>query len=173
MVKSKIPPRRLPSKESRYMGMAMWIASFSKDPATQVGAVVISEQNEFVGWGYNGPPKKNKHDVEWEAPEKYYWIKHAVENALDYSLKSTQYCILYTTAIPCARCMLRVCDSGIKRVVYFPFLSHAKSSLHSNENDLPKIQEVAKSANIQLVEFTGNLNWMRDRILSMESMGIF
>ena len=51
-------PRIVPNRDDRYMGLAFFHASFSKDQNTQVGAVIVNSNNEITGTGYNGPPKK-------------------------------------------------------------------------------------------------------------------
>ena len=43
-----IPPRKTPDRDSRYMGQALMQMAMSKDPNTQVGAVIISKKGCFV-----------------------------------------------------------------------------------------------------------------------------
>ena len=40
-----------------FMGVAMLAAKRSKDPSTQVGACIVSEDNKILSMGYNGFPK--------------------------------------------------------------------------------------------------------------------
>ena len=51
----KVPPRQVPDRDSKYMGLAWIHASFSKDPYTQVGCVIVASDNVPLGSGYNGP----------------------------------------------------------------------------------------------------------------------
>ena len=44
----------------RYMEMAEQIASWSKDPNTKVGAVVVGTKGQILAQGYNGFPGKIK-----------------------------------------------------------------------------------------------------------------
>ena len=40
-----------------FMGVAELSAKRSKDPSTQVGACIVSEDNKILSMGYNGFPK--------------------------------------------------------------------------------------------------------------------
>ena len=40
-----------------FMEMAHVIAKRSKDPSTQVGAVIVDQSNRIVSLGFNGPPR--------------------------------------------------------------------------------------------------------------------
>ena len=92
--------------------MALWAASFSKDPDTQVGAFIIDSSNRPLGWGYNGPPSSIKdEDINWERPHKYDYVEHAEENAIDFSrlgFQTLDGSTLYVTARPCKKCMLKI-----------------------------------------------------------------
>lgn len=168
-----VPPRDVPNRDDFYMGLVYWIASKSKDPNTQVGALIISDKNQPLGWGYNGPPPAiNDKEINWARPEKYDWIEHAEENAIDFSDKRhLENATLYVNAKPCKKCMLKIVKSGIKKVIYCNFKSDKDSSLQQNSSD--KTDEIARKGGIFLQEFRGNLNWMRDRIETMSNFGIF
>lgn len=45
----------------RFLDLAKFISSWSKDPSTKVGAVITDWDNRIVSIGYNGFPK-NVHD---------------------------------------------------------------------------------------------------------------
>jgi dCMP deaminase len=67
----KIPPRLVPPRDDKYMGLAFMMAGFSKDPNTQVGAIIVDRKNHPLGWGYNGPPSEILDcDVNWGRPDK-------------------------------------------------------------------------------------------------------
>lgn len=170
----KVPPRPTPLREDFYMAMAFWMASKSKDPRTQVGALIIGEDNAPLSWGYNGPPKQvNDADINWDRPEKYDWILHAEDNAIDYANNSIAGSTLYVTCKPCKRCMLRMVREGIKKVVFYPAVPEDENSILAIESDMQKTEEIAKKGGVSLVEYKGNLNWMRDRMKWMENKGLF
>ena len=41
----------------RFLDLAEFISSWSKDPSTKVGAVIVDKNNRIVSVGYNGFPK--------------------------------------------------------------------------------------------------------------------
>ena len=41
----------------RFLDLAYQVASWSKDPSTQVGAVVVDQQGHPMSFGFNGMPK--------------------------------------------------------------------------------------------------------------------
>ncbi|RDJ35263.1 MAG: cytidine deaminase [Crenarchaeota archaeon] len=172
---TKKAPRDVPSRDDFYMGMAFWAASKSKDPATQVGAVIISEDNVPLGWGYNGPPQGIlDNSINWARPEKYDFICHAEENAMDHSVSNLENSVMYVTAEPCSRCMLRIVKFSFKKVVYYPMSNKVdKGSLLANKEIREKTSEIARLGGVTLSPFDGNLNWMRDRMKWMEMMGVF
>lgn len=100
-----------------------WARCRSKDPNTQVGAVVHDRDTGTMYFGYNGFPKGiNDTELRWERPTKYNFVIHAEINAIDKALmgcgRVLDNCVLYTTHKPCHRCMGKIIQSGI-RTVYF------------------------------------------------------
>ena len=70
----------------RWMALAQFIATWSKDRGRKVGAVIVGPDNEIRSTGYNGIPRGVNDDVEerHEATngEKYLWVSHAERNAI-------------------------------------------------------------------------------------------
>jgi dCMP deaminase len=156
------------------MGLAFWVASFSKDPNTQMGAIIVSSNNYPLGYGYNGPPRGMDDDsVDWSRPNKYDYIIHAEANAIDHSLGALEDSTLYVTGKPCKSCMLRIATTGIEKVIYFPYYSHDKASMFAESETNDKTDEIAKAAGVRLEAYDGNLNWMRDHIKSLVKQGVF
>lgn len=54
-----------PSKEDFFMGIAVWAAIRSNDPATQVGACIVKDER-VVSVGYNGMPNNCDGKFTWE-----------------------------------------------------------------------------------------------------------
>ena len=168
-------PRNTPARDDRYMGLAFFHASFSKDPNTQVGAVIVNSENEIVGTGYNGPPKRiDDNKIDWDRPHKYPFIKHAEANAIDHSLVSTKNATLYVTGIPCQRCMLEIADANILKVIYFDMKKIVDPvSMLASDNEIEITHKIADLAGVQLLPFSGSINWIKDRIQFMETLGLF
>lgn len=169
---SKVSPRSVPDRDSKYMGVAYTIAGFSKDPSTQIGALVIDEDNEPRGWGYNGPPADiADDDFSWERPEKYDYVRHAEENAIDHSHGKLKGCTLYCTAFPCKRCMLYIVKKKIKRVVYLE-RPYDAASMQSNNADFLRSMEIARKAKVQVEVFQGDINWLNEWVEKGKVMGL-
>ena len=167
-------PRIVTNRDDRYMGLAFFHASFSKDPNTQVGAVIVNSNNEITGTGYNGPPKKiDDNKINWDRPHKYPFIKHAEANAIDHSI-STKDCTLYVTGIPCRKCMLEIVDAEISKVIYFDMKKIVDPlSMLSSNDEIETTTEIANLAGVELISYSGNLDWMKDRIEFLQKAGIF
>lgn len=107
-----------------FMRMAHIIAKRSKDPSTQVGAVLATQENVVVGVGYNGFPRGVDHDTfPWDRDgeyedTKYAYICHAEENAIYNANSETKECKIYATLFPCNECAKAMIQNGIKEVIY-------------------------------------------------------
>lgn len=107
-----------------FMLMAMIVSQRSKDPSTQVGAIIVNTENVVVGTGYNGFPRgMDSNKFPWErsgekADVKYSYICHAEENAIHNSSGSLKACRMYCTLFPCNECAKAIIQNGIKEIVY-------------------------------------------------------
>lgn len=104
----------------RFLELAKHVASFSKDPSTKVGAVIVRNNNEIVSLGYNGLPKgiQDEDSILNNRKKKMELIIHGEENALIFAKQSVDGCTLYTYPfICCSRCSSKMIQAGIKRVV--------------------------------------------------------
>lgn len=103
----------------RFIELAKLIGSWSKDPSTKVGAVIVDDNNRIVSVGYNGFPQGIIDDERLQDREtKYKMIVHGEINAILFANKSVANCTLYTIPFePCPRCAGLIIQSGIKRIV--------------------------------------------------------
>ncbi len=111
-----------------FMGVAQFSALRSKDPSTQVGACIVSEDNKILSMGYNGFPRGcADDDFPWgkdkseEDPyhSKYLYVTHSELNAiLNYRGGSLDGSKLYVTLFPCNECAKAIIQAGIKTIVY-------------------------------------------------------
>ena len=104
----------------RFQELAHHISLWSKDPSTQVGAVIVSPDRVIVGTGYNGFARGVEDTDERlnDREEKYPMVIHAEINAILNANASVKGCILYTWPFPCCcPCSALVIQSGIKLVV--------------------------------------------------------
>lgn len=111
--------REVISWDDYFLTIAEAVALRSKDPSTQVGAVLINEEGHIIGTGYNGFPPKFPESVDyWTKPLKYDYVVHAEANCLLHSIQKTKGSTLYTTMYPCKECAKLIAAAGIVRVVY-------------------------------------------------------
>ena len=104
----------------RFLEIAEFISTWSKDPSTKVGAVIAYIDTRIVSTGYNGFPKNVKDTKARYANRdvKYKIILHAEENAIAYAKRDLTDCTLYISGLPpCAHCASLIIQSGIKKVV--------------------------------------------------------
>jgi dCMP deaminase len=170
--KKRVPPRIVPDRDSKYMAMALIVAGLSKDPSTQIGSLIIDEDNSPLGWGYNGPPAQiDDNAINWDRPDKYDFIIHAEENAIDHSNAWLGNATIYVTGLPCKKCMLRIVSKGIKRVCYLE-REYDKNSMQVVSADVARVHEIAKLGGVKLDAFKGNLNWLPDWTIVLRNLGI-
>ena len=108
-----------------FMGIAMLAAKRSKDPNTQVGACIVSEDNIIISTGYNGMPKGCSDDIfPWEREgqqdmTKYPYVVHAELNAiLNANGRDLRGSRIYVALFPCNECAKAIIQSGVKEVLY-------------------------------------------------------
>lgn len=108
--------------DDRFLGMAELISSYSKDPSTKVGTVIVRPDKTVASTGFNGFPKGLSDDpMLYDIKEfKYSRIIHAEMNALLFAKEDLLDYTLYTfPCLPCDRCAMHIIQAGIKRVVTF------------------------------------------------------
>ena len=110
-----------------FVALAKLTAMRSKDPSTQVGACIVSEDNRILSVGYNGAPNGFDDDnFPWNRQgenleTKYPYVCHAEMNAvLNYrgTRKDFENARIYVDLFPCNECAKIIIQSGIKEVVY-------------------------------------------------------
>ena len=113
------------SWDEYFMGVAVLAAQRSKDPNTQVGACIVSQDNIILSTGYNGFPIGCSDDeYPWERDgdsndTKYPYVVHAELNAiLNANGRSLRDAKLYVALFPCNECAKAIIQSGIREVIY-------------------------------------------------------
>jgi dCMP deaminase len=104
--------------DSRFMDLARLVASWSKDPSTQVGAVIVDQDKRIVSTGFNGFPRSVNDVCRFDRNTKLLRTIHAEENALLFARRDVTGMSVYVTRPPCARCAAKLVQAGIVRVVY-------------------------------------------------------
>lgn len=104
----------------RYLQLARLVSTWSKDPSTGVGAVIVRPDRTILSLGFNGfprgmddtPARLNNRE------EKYSRTIHAEINALLSAAAPLTGCTLYTwPLLPCDRCTVQFMQTGIARFI--------------------------------------------------------
>lgn len=102
----------------KFLDLAQFVAGWSKDPSTQVGAVAVGETPNLLSLGYNGfpPGVADLPDRLQDRDTKYRLVVHGEINALI----NAQFrpVTLYVTHPPCVRCTVQILAyRSVRRVV--------------------------------------------------------
>ena len=105
--------------DKRFAEVAQLVATWSKDPSTKVGCVIVNEKRHIIATGYNGFPKgvDDNTDRLNDRPTKYLMVQHAETNALLNATAETTGATAYVTHFPCANCAGALIQAGIKHII--------------------------------------------------------
>lgn len=104
--------------DDRYMALALHVAQWSKDPSTQVGAVVVGKDRRKIALGYNGLPPGIRDDGRLlDKTTKYALIQHAERAVLDNAQFDLTGGTLVVTMHPCNECAKSIVSKGITKVI--------------------------------------------------------
>jgi len=108
------------SWDETFMEGARVMAKRSKDPRTQVGAVIVDANNIRVGCGYNGFPRGvSDEEWSWDSPAKSEAVIHAELNAiLNSNQANLDGCRIYVLFFTCNECAKAIIQVGIREVIY-------------------------------------------------------
>ncbi len=146
------------SFDTYFMMMALMVRERSKDPKTQVGAVIVRD-NRILASGYNGTSKGITDDeMPWDSLGeenndlmniKNSFVIHAEANALDSieNKSSLKGATMYVTLSPCPECAKRIANSGIKNIIYFAPYKKEESVIVSNY--------ILKKAGVTIEQYAG------------------
>lgn len=107
----------------RFMHIAKEVSTWSKDPSSQIGAVIVGHQKQTVSQGYNGFPRGIKDLVKRlkNRETKYKFVVHAEMNAIYNAIHSGASpvgCSIYVYGLPtCHECAKAIIQCGITHVI--------------------------------------------------------
>ena len=110
----------------RFIDLLEHPSGWSKDPSTQVGAILVSPDKRVVLPGYNGfpPSVPDRKALLDDRPSRLARTIHAEQNVLQTAARAGLRLAyptgwsLFTTHCPCSRCAAIIADSGVSLVVY-------------------------------------------------------
>ena len=138
--------------DKRFLELAQHVSTWSKDPSTKVGAVIVDSKRHIVSIGFNGfaQTMSDNPDLYNNREEKYSRIIHGEMNALLFAERSVEGCTLYTWPfIPCERCFVFMVQAGIKRFVSLQATSDQNTRW---EASFSKVRKYAEEMGVELIE---------------------
>lgn len=138
--------------DRRFITLAEEVAAWSKDPSSQVGAVIVRPDRRVVSMGFNGFPQAMPDDEALYADrdEKLSRILHAEMNALIFAAQPVTGCTLYTAPfLTCDRCAVVMIQAGITRFVA-PGATIAQ--LNRWGEAIARVKIYAKECGVEVVE---------------------
>jgi len=107
--------------DKRFLDMAKLVSTWSKDPSTQTGAVIVRPDKSVASVGFNGfaqpMPDSDRHYDNRE--EKYSRIIHCEMNASMFAQDTSlrDYTLYTYPFLSCDRCYVHMLQMGITRFV--------------------------------------------------------
>ena len=112
---------QIPKWDHRGLNLASEVALWSKDPSTEVGAVIMDSHHRPVSWGFNGLPSGIADSPERlnNRQTKYALTIHAELNAILFAERSRLVgaTIFVYPIPPCASCATAIVQNKLARVV--------------------------------------------------------
>lgn len=143
------------SWDEYFMGVSLLASMRSKDPSTQVGACIVSDDNKIMSVGYNGFPRGCSDDeFPWERSAdnqndtKYPFVCHAELNAiLNAGGQSLVGARIFVALFPCNECAKAIIQSGIKEVIYI-------SDKYADTPSTKASKKMLSAAGVKLTQFS-------------------
>ena len=164
-------------RDHYFMNIAKEVSTRSKDPSTQVWAVIVDKNHRPVSFWYNWFLWAwDDRYLTRERPMKYYFSIHAEMNAILFSKTDLSWCTLYCNYACCENCLKFIIQSWVKTVIYEQL--HVKSFSNSSSNGMehPETWEAAtrlilsaqplwfEMKNINWTSYLEELWWWKDKI---------
>ena len=133
-----------PSWQETYFEIAKIVAKRSKDPHTQVGAILV-KNGCVIGIGYNGEPRNFKYEFDWNSDEKYTYVIHAELNAIANACSigaNVTGSDIYLTMSPCKDCIKLLIQHQIKNIYYL-----------KDYKDIEIVKQIATNSTTNLEKF--------------------
>ncbi|MEW8029308.1 MAG: dCMP deaminase family protein [Candidatus Thiodiazotropha sp.] len=137
--------------DTRFLGLAAYISAWSKDPSSQVGAV-ITDGNRIISLGYNGfaAGVEDKQERLGDRDCKLNLTIHAEENAMIFAKRDLSDCTVYVTHPPCPRCASKLIQEEVGRIVY---IAPSEDFLSRWAGDLKLSSEMYREAGVDVTSY--------------------
>lgn len=105
--------------DERFLELARLVSTWSKDPSSKFGSVIVDNDKRIISVGFNGFAKgfDDKDDRLNNREFKYRHVLHSEENCILNAKQNITGFTIYVTGVPCSLCMSRIVQSGLTKVV--------------------------------------------------------
>ena len=109
--------------DKKFLDMAKQVSTWSKDPSTCIGAIIVGKNRNVLSTGYNGFPRgiEDKESRLNDRPTKYKFVVHGELNAIlnaAFNGTALESSTIYVYGLPvCPECAKAIIQCGISRVV--------------------------------------------------------
>ncbi len=105
--------------DARFLRIVDEVTSWSKDPSTKCGAIIVRPDRSIVSFGYNNfpagigdkPSRLNHRET------KYELVVHSETNALLFARENVEGYTMYASTVPCCRCAMNIIQAKIAKVI--------------------------------------------------------
>lgn len=109
----------IPSWDDYFIKICNIVKLRSKDPKTQVGSCLVSNDNRIISTGYNSLKAGVDDNIDWDNRELVHnLIIHSEMNCLLYATSRFENTTLYSTLSPCCHCIKLIGSSGVVKVIF-------------------------------------------------------
>jgi len=139
----------------RFLELASLVSSWSKDPSTQTGAVIVRSDKTVASMGFNGFPRQIEDTPELlnNREEKYKRVIHCELNAIINAREQLNGYTLYNwPGQSCSRCAVHVIQAGIIRVV--SYWDKDSSFIQRWFEDMKLAESLYVEAGVKVIYFT-------------------
>ncbi|RLJ18475.1 cell division protein DedD [bacterium endosymbiont of Escarpia laminata] len=157
--------------DTRFLGLAAHISGWSKDPSSQVGAV-ITDGNRIISLGYNGFAA-GVEDTQSRLSNRECKLNltiHAEENAMIFAKRDLRGCTVYVTHPPCPRCASKLIQEEIGRVV---FINPSQDFLSRWAGDIELSQQMYGEAGVEITGYEVDQVNVEDAQITVAPGGFF
>ena len=140
--------------DKRFLALCEYVATWSKDPRTQVGAVLVKDINRDLILGYNGFPRNVDDRLEWYKNRelKHQLVIHAERNAILTAKRDLKGYTLYCSLRSCIRCSCDIIQAEIARVVYPALTLEQECKFKDYREEWALADRLMYEAGIQMTE---------------------
>jgi dCMP deaminase len=137
---------------ARFLSLAKEVASWSKDPTSKVGAVIVRSDRTISSVGFNGFPRGVNDDQHLIANRDTKLLRtiHAELNAI---LSAKEPLVGHSLFVwpfqPCSQCAAAIIQSGIAKI-YCPANAHIEGSERWKES-FKNAKEMLDEAGVEII----------------------